>query len=213
MSIKSEDYHDYFIKDGKFIGAFEQMYQKVNDPWHHGEATAIQYDLALYLIDRWNICSQGGSVLDIGCGKGAFTARLKKQMTAAKILAVDVAPTAIKKAKEKYGQMGIDFRTMDIRKEHKNINGEFDLIVISQLMWCVLPEFHTIVNYLCENSLKNGGHLLINQAFYKPDVQKYGKEIVSTIEDMLSLIKLEVLEMIETNRLTNHDAIVLFKKS
>ena len=33
MRITSKDYHDYVIKDGNFIGEFEQMYQNVDDPW------------------------------------------------------------------------------------------------------------------------------------------------------------------------------------
>lgn len=93
--IKSKDYHDYVIKDGRFIGAFEEMYQNIDDPWHHGDATSIQYDLDLYLIGRFRICERGGLVLDMGCGKGAFTARLKQQMPNVHILGVDVAPTAI----------------------------------------------------------------------------------------------------------------------
>ena len=47
--MNSKDYHDYVFKDGKFIGAFEEMYQNVEDPWHHGDATAIYYDMDLYL--------------------------------------------------------------------------------------------------------------------------------------------------------------------
>lgn len=58
--IKSKNYHDYVIRDGKFIGAFEKMYRNVEDPWHQGDATAIQYDLALYLIEKYGICSGGG---------------------------------------------------------------------------------------------------------------------------------------------------------
>lgn len=209
---KSKDYHDYIIKDGKFIGAFEEMYQNIDDPWHHGDATAIQCDLALYLINRYRICDRG-FVLDIGCGKGAFTARLKQQLPNAHVLAVDIAPTAIKKAKQKYENLGIEFQVMDIQKEYKNITKPFDLIVMSGLMWYILPDFRAIVNYLGEKVLKDDGYLLTSQPFYKPEEQKYGKEIVSTVEDMLSLIKLEVLEIVETNRLTNHNAIVLFKKS
>ena len=30
-------YQDYVIKDGKFIGKFEEMYQKFEDPWHQME--------------------------------------------------------------------------------------------------------------------------------------------------------------------------------
>lgn len=45
----SKDYHDYVIKNGGFIGKFEEMYQNIEDPWFHGEATAFHYDLGLVL--------------------------------------------------------------------------------------------------------------------------------------------------------------------
>lgn len=211
--IESKDYHDYVIKDGKFIGAFEEMYQNIADPWHHGDATAPQYDLALYLISRYGICREGGLVLDIGCGRGAFTARLKQQMPKAHILGVDIAPTAIKKAEQKYGAFGIEFQVMDIQKDYKNITGKFDLIVMSQLTWYILPSFGNIVNNLGERALKGDGYFLINQCFYKPEEQKYGKEAVATVEDMLKLVNLELIEMIELNRLVSHDAVVLFKNN
>ena len=209
--IKSNDYHDYVIKDGRFIGAFEEMYRNIDDPWHHGDATASQYDLALYLIARFRICGGGGLILDIGCGKGAFAARLKQQMPKAHIVGVDISPTAIGNAKQKYGYLDIEFKVMDIQKEYINITEKFDLIVMSQLMWYTLPSFREIVNNLGQRVLKNDGYLLINQCFYRPEEQKYGKEIVSTVEDMLNLVNLEVLEMVELNRLVNHNAIVLFK--
>jgi SAM-dependent methyltransferase len=212
MVIKSKDYRDYVIKNGKFIGKFEEMYQNIEDPWHHGDATVIQYDLALYLIDKYKICSKRGKIFDIGCAKGAFTSRIKKLRPMAQILAVDIAPTAIKKAKKKYGYLGIDFKAMDILKEYKNLNEKFDLIVMSQLMWYVLPKFEEIVNYLIKKVLKNDGYLLINQAFYKPEEQKYGKEIVQTPKDMINLIGLESVEMIEINRFRAHNVIALFNK-
>lgn len=30
-------YQDYVIRDGKFVGKFEEMYQKFDDPWHQNE--------------------------------------------------------------------------------------------------------------------------------------------------------------------------------
>jgi hypothetical protein len=32
MNNKSKSYHDYVIKDGKFIGNFEEMYKVYEDP-------------------------------------------------------------------------------------------------------------------------------------------------------------------------------------
>lgn len=210
--IKSKDYHNYVIKNGKFIGAFEEMYQNIEDPWHHGDATAIQYDMALYLIKRYKICVKGGEILDLGCGKGTFTSRLKRKLPLTHVLAVDIAPTATRKAREKYGHLGIDFKVMDIQKSLRSIRKKFDLIVMSQLMWYILPNFKKVVNYLAGKNLKRGGYLLVNQTFYRPEEQKYGKEFVSSIQGMLRLIRMNVVEMIELNRLSNHNAIILFKK-
>jgi SAM-dependent methyltransferase len=212
MKIKSKDYRDYVIKNGKFIGAFEEMYQNVEDPWHVGNATQIQYDIGLYLLKKRDVCSEGGNVLDVGCGLGAFTARLKEQMPKAEIIGVDIAPTAIEKARKRYGNLGIEFKALDIQKEYTRIENRFDLIVLSQLMWYVLPDFKKIVDYIGERCLTENGYVLVNQAFYKSEEQKYGKEIVSTVEDMLNLVDLEVVDMVEINRLTNHNAIILFRK-
>jgi len=83
---------------------------------------------------------------------------------------------------------------------------------MSQLMWYVLPKFEKIVTHLKEQNLKSGGYLLVNQTFYKPHEQKYGKEFVSSVEDMLRVIKMNIVEMIELNRPSNHNAVILFKK-
>lgn len=195
--INSKNYHDYVFKDGKFIGAFEEMYQNVEDPWHHGDAAAIYYDVSLYLIERYEIFPK--EVLDVGCGKGAFGARLKRKLPKANILAIDISPTAIQNAKAKYGILGIDFRVIDIQKEYKSFTEDsFDFILmLDNIMWYILPNFEKIVSRF-KKCLKDNGHLLTNQAFYAPGKQKYGTEIVSSVEDMLRLIPLDAVVTIET---------------
>ncbi len=74
------------------------------------------------------------------------------------------------------------------------------------------PTFITIWTHLINNNLDSGGILLISQTFYKPEDQKYGKEVVATVEDMLRLIDIPPTEMLETNRLRNYNGIFLFKK-
>ena len=125
--IKSQDYHDYVIKEGRFIGAFEEMYRNVEDPWRHGDAKAPPYDLMLYLLKKYEICSQGGTIFDVGCGKGAFTARMRAEMPLAKITAVDIAPTAIQKARARYGSLGIEFDLFDgtDTPEHEVVSHDF----------------------------------------------------------------------------------------
>lgn len=95
--IKSNDYRDYVIKDGKFIGAFEEMYRNCPDPWHQDEVQPLAEDIALLLLSKRRY--QG--VLDIGCGKGRFTNHLKCA-TGASVTALDISPTAIQIARSRY---------------------------------------------------------------------------------------------------------------
>ena len=116
---RGKNYHNYVIKDGKFIGAFEEMYQNVEDPWHQTNVDTVPYEITLYLLKKYGICQNGGKVLDVGCGLGVFTAKLKEIMPKAEITATDVSPTAIKKAKSRFEHLGIDFSVMDIQVTHK----------------------------------------------------------------------------------------------
>jgi len=211
--MKSKNYHDYVIKKGKFIGNFEEMYQNVKDPWLHGDALDVQYDIILYLIDRYKICHKKGKILDIGCGKGAFTARLKKKLSKSKIIAIDIAPTAIKKASKKYGILGIDFKVMNIQKDYKDINSKFNLILISQIMWYILPDFPKIISYLSRKMLAKGGYILINQVFYKPGVQKYGNKFIQAPKDMINLVELKLIERIDIHKSNGYNVVALFKKT
>ena len=210
--IDSDDYRDYVIRDGRFIGAFEEMYRRIDDPWNIGDAREIQYDLVLYLIRRYGICREGGKVLDIGCGKGAFTARLRDAVPAAEISAVDISPTAVAKAGEAYPATGISFSVMDIEKDYPALPGGYDLVVLSQMVWYILPALGGIISHLLGHVLREGGYLLVNQAFYRPEVQTYGKEVVSRVEDLVRIVGRDPLELIETNRLSNHNAVMLFRR-
>ena len=155
----------------------------------------------------------GARVLDVGCGKGAFTARLKENFPAYRITGVDIAPTAIKKARQEYGHLGIEFITLDVR-EYQNMadraGKDFGLVVMSDIMWYVLPEFEKMVRYL-DRIIAKGGWLLISQSFCQPEEQKYGSDIVSSPQEMMRLIPYRVVEMIEANRFSNHHAVILYQ--
>jgi SAM-dependent methyltransferase len=71
------------------------------DPWHYGVS---QYERTKYLrqieaIQRF--CPQPGTILEVGCAEGVFTAMLSEAFPGAKITCVDISPTAIKRAREK----------------------------------------------------------------------------------------------------------------
>ncbi len=64
--ISSTDYHDYVIKDGKFVGAFDEMYLHASDPWHQDEADRHwkAEEIALLLRSKHRY----SRALDVGCG-------------------------------------------------------------------------------------------------------------------------------------------------
>lgn len=75
--INSKDYHDYVIKNGKLIGEFEQMYVKAERiPWRQDRAAyALYSNFIIEMMDSIN--EQYNNILDIGCGLGFFSNRLK----------------------------------------------------------------------------------------------------------------------------------------
>lgn len=84
-------YQDYVIKDGKFIGEFESMYQNVAEvPWHQDKTAydlICEFDLTIlrhfYSKCKWR------KILDVGCGLGYFTSRLKKNFFNCKVVGCD----------------------------------------------------------------------------------------------------------------------------
>jgi hypothetical protein len=71
----SEGYHQYIfdIEHRKFVGDFEQMYKAESkagfDSWHQDDLRHFDKRVCLELISDYNF----SDVLDIGCGKGAFS--------------------------------------------------------------------------------------------------------------------------------------------
>lgn len=63
------------------------------------------------------------AVLDVGCGTGLFV-HLVKKAGAKRVVGVDYSKEAIRLAKEKYDEEGIEFYCQDFRK----ISGRFDVV-------------------------------------------------------------------------------------
>lgn len=213
--IKSKDYHDYFIKDGRFIGEFEAMYQNVADPWHiEALGRRLDMDAALMLLRQTG--ESFDRILDVGCGKGFFS-NLLLEATNGRIYAFDVSETAIRHARHDYPDERLEFFAHDLNRietlPHSK-NG-FDLIVMAQTVWCVLPGLNNTFQIFRE-FLEPGGSLLVSQHFLQPGQQKYGAEILSTPMDLCRIIEaagFDVKATIETNRFTNHHLALWAKPS
>lgn len=196
----SKDYHDYYIKDGVFIGEFDQMYQNVEDPWNIGDADRLDLDVALTLLRATREAPR--RILDVGCGLGTFTNRIQGLFPEAAIAASDVSPTAVAKARARYP--GIDFFVLDLNAlDRQDLGGRrFDLIVMANTAWCVLPRLEAILRCF-RDLLAEGGSLLLTEHFFRPGGQQYGNEYMETPADYLHYVReagFNVLRTVETDR-------------
>jgi len=73
----------------------------------------------------------GSAVLEIGCGQGAFAAKLKELRPDLDIVAIDISPTAISKAKDTYGGKA-SFRVADVFELKTQLQESFDYIITVQ---------------------------------------------------------------------------------
>ena len=183
----SSDYRDYVIKDGRFVGDFDGMYRNVRDPWHCVSlAHSFKNDLLLGAVTH-----VGGTVsraLDVGCGLGALTARLKTAVPDAEWHACDVSAAAIEKAAADVP--GVRFFVHDLSRDEEVPleRGSLDLITMAEVMWYILPQLPTVLERFFD-LLRPGGHLLVLQYFLKPEEQTYGKEWVAGPDDFLRLLR------------------------
>jgi SAM-dependent methyltransferase len=185
--ITSTDYHDYVIKDGRFIGEFEQMYRNVADPWHCvAEANSFKNDLLLGAAVH--VKSQVRTALDVGCGLGALTARLQQTLPDAEWSACDVSPSAIERARTT--APGVRFFVQDLARpaDLPFAPETLDLITMAEVVWYILPHLSKVLPRFHE-VLRPGGHLLLLQYFLRPEDQKYGKEIVGGPHDLIRLVR------------------------
>lgn len=179
-------YQDYVIKDGKFIGEFERLYQECENPWHQREEARISYSRA----DTVNSIQRYGlrNVLEVGCGLGFFTAYLAKHCQDTRITGMDISGTAIRKARAKFPE--IEFFQGDLNQLDGAFFERYDGVLFSEIMWYVLGGLDRILQNI-RMSIR-GGTLMVNQTFYK-EGQKYGCEFFTSQDEMIRYLGWDVL--------------------
>ena len=87
-------YQDFVIKDGKFVGEFEKMYQQFEDPWN--QTKEVEYSFSRQQVCNYINHFQINSIVEFGCGLGKTTNFIYEN-TGIDILGVDISETSIKK--------------------------------------------------------------------------------------------------------------------
>ena len=201
-------YQDLVIKDGKFIGEFEELYQKFDNPWNQENeiySSSISRRAVCHFIERLEI----NSIIEWGCGLGATSNFIKRNTNKEiQITGIDVSETAIKKAKAKYKD--IEFITDDI----SNIASykKHDCIFFSEITWYLLENKILDNCFTSMQNLSNKPYYFFHQlSFYKDGIQKYGKNYFSNLSQFIDFCPFELTAKVECEFEDGIDTLAIFK--
>lgn len=168
-------YHDYVIKDGKFIGKFDEMYSEFNDPWTQStQPNKYSRMSGIIHIKNFNI----KTILECGCGLGYYADWIKHE-TNITPKSIDVSSVAIEKAKQLFPEL--DFEVADISNDLEKYKN-YDCVILSEIIWYILPDLKKIYKVLEDNF--KGKYLIVNQVFYK-GTQKYGTDYFTNLNEFI----------------------------
>lgn len=168
----------------ELVGDFDGLYADEADPWQQsGKAGPMaDYYAAARAALVEAIGERDGWAVEIGCGHGHATAFLAER-TGLMWWGFDVSDRAIKRARENYHH--IRFHTADVR--NPIVAARFDLVLLNQVLWYVLPQIDAVVEN-CIRMLRPGGTLVIAQAYLKGE-QRFAAEIANGFAGVVDLFQ------------------------
>jgi SAM-dependent methyltransferase len=178
------DYHDYIIKDGRFIGQFEEMYQNCEDPWHQ-RCPALLERCGRYQMKMMLRTNGISSALEVGSGLGEMAKSLHNG--GIHVVGIDCSHTAVRKANAAYPWIHFkEGRAQELTNEYT----DYDCVLFSELLWYVLPDLSSILKQI----RRYAKHLAVKQTFYLPGIQQYGCDYFTTLEEFIRYCDLPLIE-------------------
>lgn len=185
-----DNYQDYVIKNGKFIGEFEKMYQKFDDPWHqsdNGYFDDLSRETVVFFIKKYKI----KTCVEFGCGLGK-TMNFIQSKTNIKMLGVDVSKTSIRKAKKSYPHL--EFEENDIQNI---VNySQYECFFFSEITWYLLEDKILDKIFKKMKEKLEGKYFIHNLVFYKGK-QKYGNNYFTTIQQFIDFCPFDIITSVE----------------
>jgi ubiquinone/menaquinone biosynthesis C-methylase UbiE len=109
---------------------FEQKYATEADPWGIGEADAERYDL--YYEELIKAAERRGTILDIGCGMGAFLARFQADFD--RLVGVEVSQSGIERGRDRFPFIGFVQGSAYDLEDTLPADERYDAIVFSDVI-------------------------------------------------------------------------------
>lgn len=186
---ESHKYQDYVIKDGRFVGRFEEMYKRFDDPWHQSERRVSQESYSRWAtilhVRRFGITS----LVECGAGLGNFTHLLTEE-TGARVTGIDISETAVLKARQRYPQLRFEVDTVANLSRYR----DHEAVLFAEITWYLLDQFDSVLQTLGTEFA--GKYFLHNLVFYKRG-QLYGREYFTTLDEFIARVPFELVARME----------------
>lgn len=187
----AKKYQDYVIKDGEYIGDFENMYRNCDDPWHQNESENI-HDSRRIIAQTWikKLAIQKEiRVCEIGCGFGHLTSDLTQ--SGIDCIGTDISRTAVEKAKILHPESRFFISKFNDISFYRN--NKIDVFLMSEITWYILPELSAFLKDLrkYKTEIDKPIYLVHLLSTYAPGIQKYGSEFFTNLEEILEFFALE----------------------
>lgn len=134
---------------------FEYLYMFSSDPWEYGSS---EYEARKYRRTIGAVAGRTFSrALEVGCSIGIFTEMLASRCD--ELIAVDISELAVRRARQrlaKFSHVNVQRRTLPERLP----NGQFDLIVCSEVLYYWNPKLLLSAIRAFETALTSEGMLL-----------------------------------------------------
>tara|TARA_B100000674_G_scaffold88732_1_gene61566 strand:- start:97 stop:735 length:639 start_codon:yes stop_codon:yes gene_type:complete len=196
-------YQDFVIKDGRFIGKFEEMYKKFPDPWqllkNNSNSQNINYQIIYNYCERVRDLKRKKKfiTLEIGCGYPQISNNLFKK--GFRSFGTDISETVIIKSKKKYPKLKnkLFVSEFDNFRLYEKINP--DIIILSDVSWYILSELKNFLKWF--RKIKKKTYLIHSLAIYEKNVQNYGKDYFYDMQTIKKFFNLKILSQVEIKNL------------
>ena len=184
----SNDYHDYVIKDGRFVGRFEEMYRACDNPWPETEEDLNAMPCSVRTA-QLIAAHKPARVLSVGSGKGLHLNWLAKACPKTAFTGCEVSATAVQESLKRYPHIPV---TQLDAKDFAARRWDFDLILFREVIWYILPYWEGICRELQANY---GARQIITElSFY--DRQEYGGEYFDGPDEFVKKFPFQILEIL-----------------
>ena len=184
-------YQDLVIKDGKFVGEFEKMYQLFDDPWNQTKEGYVENSISRQIVVNYIKSFGIKRLVEFGCGLGK-TCDFIHSNTDIDILGVDISETSIQKSKLNYPHLNFQVDKIINIGNYK----DYDCYFFSEISWYLLEDkMIDRIFDIMKKKLK-GKYFIHNLVFYKGQ-QKYGNEYFTSLKEFISFCPFKLVGKVE----------------